>query len=247
MRKLAPIAHHNDRTLNVFSHRILKIGTPPSATRTLKMVTLALVSFMGKPLLRIASKSADLRHSSQKSLYWWRTNRSPSVRGKEAIDREVALLVSSMDQLCNPFAALFQDTSPLSKCSWNESNSFLNDPFFLTESETACQVAVYELVDWVRLIGPALHLSELHRLIAAMEGFHKLTLRELFQYLDPQSVSLWDGAYLLEVSSCGSYVCFFFCPSSLIIEADFCSRHPSRSYFIGLAHPRTAIAAVPNV
>ena len=55
-------------------------------------------------------------------------------------------------------------------------------------------MAAYELVDWLRLIGPELHVSELSRLINVVERFHKPALKELFQYLDPQSVSLWEAA-----------------------------------------------------
>ena len=66
----------------------------------------------------------------------------------------------------------------------------------LADSGIGRPVAAYELVDWLRLIGPTLHVSELRRFIAVVERFHKPALRELFQYLDPQSVSLWDGADL---------------------------------------------------
>ncbi len=65
------------------------------------------------------------------------------------------------------------------------------------DSGIARQILAYELVDWLRLIGPALHASELRRLIAAVERYHKPALKELFQYLDPQSVAFWDGAELL--------------------------------------------------
>ena len=83
----------------------------------------------------------------------------------------------------------------------------------LADSRIARQGAAYELVDWLRLIGPALHISELRRLIAVVKRFHKPALRELFQYFDPQSVSLWDGADLLSNFSCLAHT---FVASSLI-------------------------------
>ncbi|KAM5540626.1 hypothetical protein V8D89_005657 [Ganoderma adspersum] len=158
--------------------------------------TLALFSFMRKLLLRITSKSADLALPQAfvaKIAMLVEDELFPGFPAmREAIDREVALLVSSMGQLRNPLAAPCQGTSPAIQ-AFLERVELLPEP----ESEIACQVAAYELVDWLRLIGPALHVSELRRLIAAIERFHKPALRELFQYLDPQSVSLWDGADLL--------------------------------------------------
>ncbi|PIL36537.1 hypothetical protein GSI_00226 [Ganoderma sinense ZZ0214-1] len=157
---------------------------------------LALFSFMRKLLLHMASKSIDLALPQAfvtKIAMLVEDQLFPEFPVmKEAIDREVALLVSSMSQLRNPLAAPYEDTSPAVQV-------FLERVEQLPEPElgVACQVAAYELVDWLRLIGPVLHALELRRLIAAIERFHRPALRELFQYLDPQSVSLWDDAELL--------------------------------------------------
>ncbi|KAI1792498.1 ribosome 60S biogenesis N-terminal-domain-containing protein [Ganoderma leucocontextum] len=157
---------------------------------------LALFSFMRKLLLRIVSKSADLALPQAfvaKIAMLVEDQFFPEFSAmKEAIDREVALLVSSMGQLRNPLAAPCQNTSPAVQ-AFLERVEQLPEP----DSGIAWQVAAYELVDWLRLIGPSLHVSELRRLIAAVERFHKPALRELFQYLDPQSVSFWDGADVL--------------------------------------------------
>ena len=186
---------------------------------------LALFSFMRKLLLRITSKSVDLALSQAfvaKIAMLVEDGLFPEFPVmQEAINREVALLVSSMGQLRNPLTAPFQDTSPAVRVFLERveqlperTGPFLGrlvchaDPFPLAESETACQVAAYELVDWVRLIGPSLHVSELRRLIAAIERFHKPALGELFQYLDPQSVSLWDGADLLSNRVAHTFVTF---------------------------------------
>ncbi|TBU65164.1 ribosome 60S biogenesis N-terminal-domain-containing protein [Dichomitus squalens] len=161
---------------------------------------LALFSFVRKLLLRIVGKTADLALPQafaakiaelvEDDIYL----EYPTM--KDAIDREVALLVSSMGQLHNPIAAPSQSTSP-AVLAFLEQVERLPDP----ESDAARQVAAYELVDWLRLIGPELHVSELSRLISAVEKFHKPALKELFQYLDPQSVAFWEGADVISNSA----------------------------------------------
>ncbi len=63
------------------------------------------------------------------------------------------------------------------------------------------QTSAFELVDWLRLIGPRLHSSELARLVLATENFHAPALKELLQYLNPRNVSLWTGTGLIIESS----------------------------------------------
>lgn len=71
----------------------------------------------------------------------------------------------------------------------------------IATSEIEGQTSAYELVDWLRLIGPRLHSSELARLVLATEKFHAPALKELLQYLNPREVSLWAGTGLILESS----------------------------------------------
>lgn len=54
----------------------------------------------------------------------------------------------------------------------------------------------YEVVDWLRLMGPSLSTSDLARLLGSLERLHKPALAEFCQYLDPREIALWKGAGL---------------------------------------------------
>lgn len=64
-------------------------------------------------------------------------------------------------------------------------------------SKTACVIAAFELVDWLRLADQPLGHDEVTRIAAVIENFHKPALSAFADYLDPAQKLLWTGLDVL--------------------------------------------------
>ncbi|CDO76370.1 hypothetical protein BN946_scf185011.g34 [Trametes cinnabarina] len=162
---------------------------------------LALFAFARKLILRLTTKSIDLvlpcafveRLSAligDQELF----PEHPTVSA--AIRREVALLQDEMLQLRDPREPMDQDANATVE-------EFLLRVESLEEptSDAERQKSAYELVDWLRLIGPRLTSSEVERLARVVARFHAPALVEFFQYLNPREVSLFACPELLSDQS----------------------------------------------
>lgn len=196
---------------------------------------LALFAFVRKLVLRISSKSADLdlaRAFAQKLAAFAEGQElfSAYPTMESALRREVRLLNDQLAQLQDPQEPMDQGTTPavqeflaqIEKLDDRESfpgmstqNSRLTRAAAV--SDVAGQTSAYELVDWLRLIGPRLHSSELVRLVKATERFHAPAAKELLQYLNPREVSLWAGTNLIFDSPPPAHMYV-----SLLIVSDAC-------------------------
>ncbi|KAI0352520.1 hypothetical protein OH77DRAFT_1523331 [Trametes cingulata] len=162
---------------------------------------LALFAFTRKLTLRMASKSIDLAlaHAIAEKLVTLSNDQelfSQSPTMQAAIRRDVALLQTQLNQLQDPQAPMEEDPA-------SAVQEFLSRVEKLDQptSESERQISAYELVDWLRLIGPRLHPSELTRLVRAVEKFHASAVKELLQYINPREVSLWADSNLVSDSS----------------------------------------------
>ncbi|KAI0368460.1 hypothetical protein BV20DRAFT_969281 [Pilatotrama ljubarskyi] len=169
---------------------------------------LALFAFVRKLVLRMASKSIDLalpRAIAEKLVTLTGDqelfSQHPTMRA--AIRRDVALLQAQLDQLQDPQALMDQEPTPAVQ-------EFLKRVEKIDEptSESERQTSAYELVDWLRLVGPRLHSSELSRLVRVVQRFHELALKELFQYINPREVSLWTDPSLASDPSAAEAITF---------------------------------------
>ncbi|KAI0666153.1 ribosome 60S biogenesis N-terminal-domain-containing protein [Trametes maxima] len=187
---------------------------------------LALLAYVRKLTLRIASKSVDL---ALPTAFAWKIfalvegqgffPRYPTIEA--AIRREASLFRDQMGQLQNPQEPMDLDTTPAVQ-------EFLSQVESMVEPTTQAdrQTSAYELVDWLRLIGPRLHPSELSRLVRAVERFHPPALKELVQYLSPRKASLLAGLSgpseaPLSSNSLGFETLFMHCTPNLVNEEVF--------------------------
>ncbi|KAI0640548.1 ribosome 60S biogenesis N-terminal-domain-containing protein [Trametes meyenii] len=151
---------------------------------------LALFAYIRKLTLRIASKSVDLALPTAFSEKVFALVDGQGLflqypTMEAAIKREVVLFRDELEQLQNPQEPMDQDTTPAVQEFLSRVES-LDEP--TTQSDR--QTSAYELVDWLRLIGPRLHPSELARLIRVVGKLHPPAVKELVQYLNPRETSL---------------------------------------------------------
>lgn len=64
----------------------------------------------------------------------------------------------------------------------------------LASSESASSKAAYEVVDWLRIIHPPLHHTEVDRLLGVIIRLSPSAATEIFYQLDPQSGHMWSGS-----------------------------------------------------
>ncbi|KAJ8490078.1 hypothetical protein ONZ51_g2525 [Trametes cubensis] len=152
--------------------------------------SLALFAFTRKLLLRIASKSIDLALLfacvEKLSALVESLKPFPEYPTMEAaIRREVSLLRDQVEQLRDPREPMELDTTPAVQEFLTRAET-LDEP----SSESERQTSAYELVDWIRLVGPRLHPSELERLMKVTESLHMPALKELLQDVNPRETSL---------------------------------------------------------
>ncbi|KAL7281927.1 hypothetical protein ACG7TL_003394 [Trametes sanguinea] len=161
---------------------------------------LALFAFARKLALRITTKSIDLTLcrafvdkvgalvESQDLFPEYSTMST-------AIKREVMLLRDEMAQLQDPREPMDYDGN-------DDVREFLARVEGLDQptSEPEQQKSAYELVDWLRLIGPPLTASDVDRLAKVISRFHAPALTEFFQYLNPREVSLFASSLLSDTS-----------------------------------------------
>ncbi|GBE85449.1 hypothetical protein SCP_0706360 [Sparassis crispa] len=156
---------------------------------------LTIMSFLRKLVIRLASKSSTLCFLERfvvnvedvtGFLFQEPLSMSPIILA--AIRREACLLRSGLSQLRHFSASIAPAPTPAVQ-EFLARVEHLSNPISPEEQETSA----YELVDWLRLADFPMHSSEVARLIAAVERFHKGALRELFEYLEPNQQSLWSS------------------------------------------------------
>ncbi|KAI0637561.1 ribosome 60S biogenesis N-terminal-domain-containing protein [Trametes polyzona] len=161
---------------------------------------LALFTFVRRLLLRTAGKSVDLhiQHACAEKLAGFvdgQVTFSEHPTMAAAIRREVSLLRDQLAQLQDPQEPMEQEPS-------GPVQEFLSQVEKLEEpaSESSRQTSASELVDWLRLIGPRLHPSELTRLVQVVDKFYAPAVKTLLQFLNPREISLWAGPGLVSSS-----------------------------------------------
>ncbi|KAH9936862.1 ribosome 60S biogenesis N-terminal-domain-containing protein [Epithele typhae] len=171
-----------------------QLGAKLGVQRLAPADALALFAFARKLLVALASKCADLG-----VVRAYASRMAGLVEGKgvfaehpsiqKAVEREAELAGAWPERIC---CAEESEAAPVSPAV----QEFLVRVAELPQldSEDGRKIAAYELVDWLRLVNPKLHPSELARLALAVEKLHPPALQELFQYVDPRQVSIWDAA-----------------------------------------------------
>lgn len=74
------------------------------------------------------------------------------------------------------------------------------DHILLAGSSSARIHNAYELVDWLRFVGPGLQPQDISRLAALVERFHSPAMKDLFENLHPADSLMWAGGNLKTAS-----------------------------------------------
>ncbi|KAH7907124.1 ribosome 60S biogenesis N-terminal-domain-containing protein [Hygrophoropsis aurantiaca] len=162
--------------------------------------TLSIFTFVRKLLFKISGKQQDLRLLlliSNKLRSFDAGNEVPTI--KNAVQRELSILHACLG-------------CPQITMAQNESSTDNAVQEFLSQVEKiptpacsqTCIINAYELIDWVRLVNPKLHPTELQRLSSTIERFHKPALKELFENVHPTHHLLWSS---LDLKSSFLYYC----------------------------------------
>ncbi|KAG0699762.1 hypothetical protein DFH29DRAFT_990668 [Suillus ampliporus] len=176
--------------LERFSAKIAgKLITPSDA--------LAIVGFVRRLMFKLASKQRDLAFLHKFSAKVDDAGMSenlfsqyPSVTA--AIRREVSIMHKCFSH--------FQEV-----CGRSEPSASPEVEDFLTKIEGLkvqmhAFTTAYELVDWLRFVGPTLQPQDVVRLAAVVERFHSPALKDLFENLHPADSLMWDGGDLKTAS-----------------------------------------------
>ncbi|RDX51579.1 hypothetical protein OH76DRAFT_1554958 [Lentinus brumalis] len=158
---------------------------------------LALVTFVRKLLVLLVGKTSDLALTSALVQKISSLLMNPTMLFSErttveaALTREMTILKSSLQQLQNPIKPKDRGGNP----HFEEYMIGLQERLETATGHSQPEGA-YEVVDWVRLNDPTLSIADVGQLLDSIERLHKPALKEFCQYLDPRSVSLWEGANL---------------------------------------------------
>lgn len=131
-----------------------------------------------------------------------------SVVMQNAIKRESNLLLQSLRFIQAPHPQHPTSTSPavqefltkmeelpIRELTWLLMVHIDDAPCVLAPSEAAASSAACELVDWIRIIQPPLHYTEVHRLFDMVVRLSPSAATEFLYQLDPQLVLLWPDSY----------------------------------------------------
>ncbi|KAG1732030.1 uncharacterized protein EDB91DRAFT_1058414 [Suillus paluster] len=161
---------------------------------------LALAGFLRRLVFKLASKQRDLAFlhilSAKVDAAGMPENlfsQYPSVTA--AIRREVSI----MDKCFSHFQEVRSRSEPTTS---PEVEDFLTkiERVPLPESSSVRIHNAYELVDWLRFVGPTLQPQDIVRLAAVVERFYSPALKDLFENLHPADLLMWEGGDLKSAS-----------------------------------------------
>ncbi|KAF8519438.1 ribosome 60S biogenesis N-terminal-domain-containing protein [Gautieria morchelliformis] len=155
---------------------------------------LAVATFVRKIVCGLTAKMHDLQRiwaivSEIEDILCMSAVAPESTIMQEAIKREADLLSHVLRFIQNPSPQSTSSTSPAVQGFLAQVESLP-----IPSSETASSSAAYELVDWIRIIHPPLHHTEIGRLLGLIVRLSPSAATEFLYQIDPQHGVMWNGS-----------------------------------------------------